>query len=131
MYELTFLVNPNISSGELTSLLKQLKDFILRYDGEIIKDFSSQKINLAYAVKKLRQAYLIVIDFDLEKNKIEALKNYIKDSKSILRHLLITKKPIKIQAIRIKPIKPRVETKAKTKVKIEELDKRLEEILEE
>jgi len=131
MYELTFLVNPNISSAELTDVLKQLKDFILRYDGEIIKDFSSQKINLAYPVKKLKQAYLVVIDFELGKDKIETLKNYIKDLKAILRHLLITKKQIKIKPARFKPIKPKTEIKPKTKIKIEELDKRLEEILEE
>jgi small subunit ribosomal protein S6 len=139
MYELTFLVNPNVSDEELNELINQLRDYVSRSEGQVIKDFSTQKIHLAYPVKKLRQAFLVTVDFDVPKDKIEPLKNHIKTIKSILRHLVITKYPIKILPPKIKParIKTTValdatkDTATKPKVKIEELDKKLEELLEE
>jgi ribosomal protein S6 len=134
MYELTFLINPNISKEELEDVFAQLKDRIIRSNGQITKDFSSQKIALAYPVKKLRQAYLVSLDFDVERDKIETIKAHLKDTRAVLRHLLITKHLVKIKPKKIKPLKPRPLTIApqpKTKVKIEELDKKLEEILEE
>jgi ribosomal protein S6 len=138
MYELTFLVNPNVSNEELAELTAQLKDYVSRSEGQMIKDFSNQKIQLAYPVKKLRQAFLVTADFDVPKDKIEPLKNHIKEIKSILRHLIITKRPIKILPPKIKAAKPKAavtagakEATTKPKVKIEELDKKLEELLEE
>ncbi len=134
MYELTFLINPNISKEELEDILTQLKDRIARSGGQIIKDSFTQKIALAYPVKKLRQAYLVSLDFDVERDKIETIKTHLKDTKAVLRHLIITKHPVKIKPKKIKPLKPKTIITAaqpKTKVKIEELDKKLEEILEE
>jgi ribosomal protein S6 len=138
MYELTFLVNPNVPDEELNELINQLRDYVSRSEGRMIKDFSTQKIQLAYPVKKLRQAFLVTADFEVPKDKIEPLKSHIKDIKNILRHLVITKHPIKILPPKIKPIRPKTTVTAeakdaasKPKVKIEELDKKLEELLEE
>ena len=131
MYELSFLVNPNVSEEELAEVIKQLKDAITRSGGQITKDFFHKKIHLAYPVKKLRQAFLVYVDFELERDKIESIKNQIKGIKNIIRHLIITKRPerIKRPSLRKAP-KPKTKPRTKEKVKIEELDKKLEEILE-
>lgn len=129
LYETTFLVNPNITHDDLDYLLKQIKDTITRAGGEIVKDFSGKKIVLAYPIKKLKQAYLYSVDFELERDKINTIKNQLKDFKPILRHLIITKR-IKKPVV-LEPPKPKPKTKPKPKVKIEELDKKIEEILEE
>lgn len=131
MYELSFLINPNVSEEELSDIIKRLKDAISRSGGQIIKDFFHKRIHLAYPVKKLRQAFLVYVDFELERDKIESIKNQIKDIKNIIRHLIIIKHPEKIKPIRAKKaFKPKAKPKTKEKIKIEELDKKLEEILE-
>ena len=132
LYEVSFLVNPNISQDDLDYLLKQIKDTINRLGGKIVKDFSGKKIALAYPIKKLKQAYLYSVDFEVEPSKINEIKYHITESKPILRHLIITKRVVKPKPIiaKIPKIKPK-KVKPKEKIKIEELDKRLEEILEE
>ena len=131
MYELTFLVNPNISEADFANVVKQLKDFIARTGGQITKDFFSRKIYLAYPIKKIKQAFLVSVEFKTDRDKIESIKQQIKDIKSIIRHLVITKYPEKIKPVSVKAKRPKIKTKAKEKIKIEELDKKLEEILEE
>ena len=131
MYELSFLVNPNVSEGELTEIIKQLKDAIVRSGGRIIKDFFYKRIYLAYPIKKIKQAFLVSVEFKAGRDKIESIKQQVKDIKSIIRHLVITKYPEKIKPVSVKAKRPKIKTKAKEKIKIEELDKKLEEILEE
>jgi small subunit ribosomal protein S6 len=130
MYELTFLVNPNISEEDLADVIKQLRDSITRAEGKITKDFFSKRINLAYPVKKLRQAFFITVEFEINRDKLDSVKTQVDSIKSIIRHLIITKLPLKITAKKIKPLKTKTRTKVKEKIKIEELDKKLEEILE-
>jgi len=130
MYELTFLANPNISEEDLGNIVAQLKDAITRAEGKITKDFFSKRINLAYPVKKLRQAFFITVEFELERNKLDSIRTQVNSIKSIIRRLIITKLPTKIKAKKIKPLKTKIKTKAKEKIKIEELDRKLEEILE-
>lgn len=133
MYELTFLVNPNTSQEDLADILKQLKDKIIRSEGQIIKDFNVQQMNLAYPIKKLKQAYLVSIDFNVERDRIDSIKTQITDTKAVIRHLIITKQPAKFKPAKIKIPKRKVPVpgQPKTRVKMEELDKKLEEILEE
>lgn len=130
MYELTFLVNPNISEKDLADVINQLRDAIARAAGKITKDFFSKRINLAYPVKKLRQAFFITVEFEIDRDKVDSVKIQINSIKSIIRHLIITKLPVKITAKKVKPLKTKIKTKVKEKIKIEELDKKLEEILE-
>lgn len=132
LYEATFLVNPNVTRDDLDYLLQQIKDAITRLGGKIVKDFNGKKIVLAYPIKKLKQAYLYTVDFDMEPVKINEVKYQMKETKAILRHLLITKrvakpKPLVARMLKVKPKK----VKPKEKIKIEELDKKLEELLEE
>ncbi|KKR03847.1 MAG: hypothetical protein UT31_C0008G0002 [Parcubacteria group bacterium GW2011_GWF2_39_13b] len=130
MYELTFLVNPNINEEDLADVIKQLRDAVNRAEGKITKDFFSKRINLAYPVKKLRQAFLITVEFEMNRDKIDSIKARLNDIKSIIRNLLITKIPQKIKPKAAKPLKIKTKSRPKEKIKIEELDKKLEEILE-
>src|SRR3989339_1933371 len=74
MYELTFLVNPNISEEDLADVVKQLRDSIARAEGKITKDFFRKRINLAYPVKKLRQAFFITVEFEIDRDKLDSVR---------------------------------------------------------
>lgn len=133
MYELTFITNSGLSEGDLHNLISDIKNAITsRLNGKIIKEFFTKKIALAYPIKKNRQGFLVSVDFDLEKDKIDTLKNIVRESPQILRHLLIIKKLAKAKTIKAKVAKPKTAKPKipKEKIKTEDLDKRLEEILE-
>jgi small subunit ribosomal protein S6 len=133
MYELTFIASPNLSEEDLKNLITELKNTITsKLGGNITKDFFSKKIALAYPIKKIKQGFLVSVDFELEKGKAESFKNAVKSSSQIIRHLIITKHPPKIAPLKAKPLKPKmIKPKIpKEKIKMEDIDKQIEEILE-
>ena len=74
----------------------------------------------------------------MEPEKIDELNSFLRSNNDILRHMIINQAELRTEKVSKKParIKPAVseaalgETKPKTgKVKIEELDKKLEELL--
>jgi ribosomal protein S6 len=131
-YELSFLT-PNLSSQERDELFQKIEEEIKSLDGEIEEKFIEKKL-FAYLVKKQREGFLGVINFSIEKNKIKELCNFLELNKNILREMIEKKErpveALKTERRRRKPYpavkKPPIK---KEKVKIEELDKKLEEIL--
>lgn len=141
MYELTYIINPNLSEQDVAAQTDKVRSFINEMAGEIKTEKLWEKRRLAYPIKKQGFGYYVTTEFNIEPQNIIELDKKIKLEQNILRHLLITKEEIKEPHRRImlpKParekigIGPRPETAPpEEKVKIEELDKKLEEILEE
>lgn len=130
MHELTFIADPGLSEENLAGLIKKIKEFIETREGRIVKDFVTKKTRLSYPVKKQTNGLLCSVDFELERGNIEALAKEIKEDKNILRHIIVNKEVIRPKPLTLKPAKIQPKSK-QTKIKIEELDKKLEEILQE
>lgn len=126
-YALSFLT-PYLDSKERAKLLKEILDKIKKLDGKIEDKFIEKKI-FAYPVKKNLEGFLGQIIFSIEKVKLKNFEEFLKSEKNIIRGIIERKKkvPEKLEAKRKKP--PFKKTLKKEKVKIEELDKKLEEIL--
>ena len=140
MYELTFILSPILDEAGLTSAMKEVKDKIVELEGEIKKEKMSEKKKLAYPVKKQIFGFYSTIEFSAEPEKIGDLRNFIKGNPSILRSIIITfEEKKREEAPRQKKIKEELPSAFKSaefkpekeKIKIEELNKKLEEILEE
>jgi len=87
---------------------------------------------LAYPIKKQEDAYLAVMTFQLDPEKLAGFEKKLKAGGQIIRYLLLVKKPIKvIKAIRRKLIseKPLLTQPQEKKVELKEIEKKLEEIL--
>jgi ribosomal protein S6 len=130
MRELTFIANSNLSGEDLANLIKKTKEFIEKHEGYIVHDFSTKKIRLAYPIKKQAGGLLCSLDFELERGNISEFAKEIRENKNILRHIIINKELTKPKPPTLKPIKIQPKSK-QAKIKIEELDKKLEEILQE
>lgn len=130
LYEFTYLIYPNLSREEINSLEDRINSFIKEGKGTIVKSSSVVKKTLAYPIKKIREAFLANLIFNLESEKVESLEKKIKSEKRIIRYLLLKKK---VSKKIITPYRLRVKTKIKTKpkVELEEIEKKLEEILGE
>lgn len=141
MYELTYIVNPNLSKDQVAAQIDKVRSFINELTGEVKNEKLWEKRRLAYPIKKQGFGFYITAEFNIEPQNIIELDKKIKLEQNILRHLLITKEEIKeVHRRIILPKLPREkigigrrpEIQApEEKVKIEELDKKLEEILEE
>ena len=127
-YELTYLISNELSEKEANSLSIEINSLIQEKQGILEKTGVILKKQLAYPVKKKTAAYLASIDFKINSEKLGEIKKQIESNSKILRYLLLTKElPEKVTATLIK--KPRKTIKPKAKLK--EIEKKLEEILNE
>ncbi len=133
-YELAYLISANLSSEEIRVLQEKINSFI-QEGGEKENKFSSPEIKnpikktLAYPVKKEKEAYFAVLNFNLNSEKIIDLEKKLKNEKAILRYLILVKPPFKEK--KITRLKPPLLVKSKQKVELKEIEKKLEEILGE
>ena len=134
MYELTYIISP--LSIDANAAATKVRDFIMQnLGGEVKKEYLGEKKKLSYPIKKQSSGTYVSVEFVAESEKMDDLKKFLDMNADILRHLLLTQKvgrPAKRPA-RIKPATtaiPAEEISAKAeKVGIEELDKKLEELL--
>ncbi|MBU1102119.1 30S ribosomal protein S6 [Patescibacteria group bacterium] len=137
MYELIFITDSLAGSIDNEAIGK-VRSLIGNLGGGIKKEEIREKQKLAYPVKKRLAGCYVVFEFEMETEKIAELQNQLRQDSSILRFLIINKKGVKPEPTRSRPSRAKVtaasmpagEDKGE-KVKIEELDKKLEEILKE
>jgi len=154
-YQLTCLLLPSLDQGKIDEIIQKIKKLITTENGSISETTEPIKKNLAYPIKKHLEAFYWSSSFLLSDQMINNFRQQLDLEKNILRYLINIKKaeadPIKIETIKKplnemidkieplkemplggmakKPIKEEISSDTKKKVKIEELDKKLEEIL--
>jgi|SRR3989339_332920 len=138
MYELTYIISLLSAEGETSAIAEKVRAQIKELGGEAKKEYISEKKKLAFEIKKQNQGFYATVVFEMEPEKIDELNSFLRSNNDILRHMIINQAELRTEKVSKKParIKPAVseavlgETKPKTgKVKIEELDKKLEELL--
>ncbi len=134
MYELTYIVNPLVLDANAAAA--KVRDFITaNLSGEVKKEYVGEKKKLSYPIKKQASGAYVIVEFMAESEKMDDLKKFLDLDNDILRHLLLTQQPGRPakRPARVKPTgvsRPAEEIAHKgEKVKIEELDKKLEELL--
>ncbi len=143
-YELTYNIDGLLEESEAKNLKEKISSFILESEGMIIKDLSVfKRVKLGYPIKKSSQAFFFALEFQLAPEKIIEVDKKLKAEKDILRYALFIKKPYKegklprrrpAKTITSKSISSKTTLGAKTsepKVELKEIDKKLEEILNE
>lgn len=155
-YELLYIIPfTKHTEEEINPVINKISELIKGYGGENLKRALIGRKKLSYVIKQQRQGYYISEEFDLAKEKFSTLDRELRFNEDVLRHLIIKKRQktteeIKTEekikskiekeeeekikeAIKEKDEAAKSETKkpevGKGKVSLEELDKKLEEIL--
>ncbi|MDD5606553.1 MAG: 30S ribosomal protein S6 [Candidatus Pacebacteria bacterium] len=125
-YELTYLALISLTPEELEEIQTNIEKLV-----KLEKKEKPIKKPLAYLIKGENQAFLVSVFFNAE--SITELREYVKKEKRILRHLLIKTKPYKEEKKRReKPKKSSIfRSSEKSKVELSEIDKKIEEILQD
>lgn len=148
-YELVYLVSATYAEDELVPIKDKVRAAIQKNGGQITTEENLGKKKLAYPVQKVRHGYYLLAEFDLEPEALKKLNNDLKLTGEVLRHLVVTKdlrpaslKPLRMPRpetkpeIKIQPFKEELAAKTpstepvREKVSLEELDKKLDKILE-
>jgi len=139
-YELSYLISPELSESEINDLSQKVLGFIEEEKGKIDKKQEPIKKKLGYPIKNKKEAFLVCLDFSSDPEKITDLEKKIRTESQILRHIVIIKEKIKEIPFkhRFKPIvdlpeagQPAADQSRVGKVELKEIDKKIEEILNE
>ncbi|MFA6304239.1 MAG: 30S ribosomal protein S6 [Patescibacteria group bacterium] len=151
-YELTLIINATASENEHPAILAEVKNLLEKNSAQNIRVLDLGRKKLAYAIKNLKHGFYFSYEFDLIPASLTAIDNALKLNKNVLRHLVIKKKvktaaeiarqeKIKSGKIREEVVKKEAEKEeirqaqpvktAKPKISLEDLDKKLDELLDE
>ncbi len=148
-YELLYLISANYTAEELQPIIDRVTHLIKTAGGEITKDDNLGKLKLAYPIKHNFHGYYILNEFNLRPLNLKKLEESLKLDSDILRHLVAKKKIKTAQELeeerlaQERQLRAREEELAKEepkptetptpakgkKLSLEELDKKLDEIL--
>jgi small subunit ribosomal protein S6 len=136
-YELSYLINPELSEEEVKTLSEKVSTYIQEAKGILDMAEIPVKKRLGYPIKEKRTAYFIATKFHLEDGNLETLEKNLKAESQILRFIIVGLKPMKItgkieKTTRAEEIKNNLKSDTvPKKVELKEIEKKLEEILGE
>lgn len=152
-YELLYIVPAQFTEDELTPVKQKVREVIEKAGGKISLEDNLGKKKLAYPIKKMFQGYYLLNHFEMESSGIEAFEKDLRLTDHVLRHMVVHYEPkaaMKLEDIKagisafgeeeprreerkVTPPppqeKPKELTEEEKKVNLEELDKKLDEIL--
>ncbi|MBL8029920.1 MAG: 30S ribosomal protein S6 [Candidatus Doudnabacteria bacterium] len=156
-YELMYLLGSTVADTEVPAVTQRVLKHIEDFGGSEVSEQQLGKKKLAYPIKKTRNGFYVVVNFDIEANKVNELDARIRTQEhEIIRYILVnqdehlrrlsrdkvaqaklTQKPEVTEEVVAKaaPIE-KVAKEEKPSIKIEEiddaaLDKKIEEALTE
>ena len=148
-YELCLIIPGSTAEDKHPEILESVKKLLEKNKAQITHTEELGRKKLAYAIKNLRHGFYFIFGFDLLPKSLTAIEKEFKLNSDILRFLIIKKKvktaediaqeeKIKTKKIKAEMKKQEVEEKekkkvkpTKTKVSLEDLDKKLDELLDE
>ena len=128
-YDLTYLISPELNETGAQEFTQKLTAFLQEQGAVFDKSGGPNKLDLAYLIQKHPTAYLHWLTFFVKKEKIQATEKYLKEQKQILRFLLLRELPPGSRKERTARGPRKTEVK-RDKVKLEDVEKKLEELLD-
>ncbi|HEX6547263.1 MAG TPA: 30S ribosomal protein S6 [Candidatus Dormibacteraeota bacterium] len=107
-YEILFIVRPELDEEQVNASVKSVEDLIRNLGGEVQRTDLWGRRRLAYEVSHLREGHYVLVEFELESDRIEDLKNSLKISETVFR-FLVTRRPEKASRAAEPPSRARTE----------------------
>lgn len=130
-YEIIYLSSKKIGDDKTRKIVNSI---ITKEGGKIIEESTLPKEKFAYPVKKQVGGSFLMANFIIEPQEIEKIDKKLKLQKEILRFMITAKKEIKERMVLPKKEKKKAFQKRdfkEKKVELEEIDKKIDEILKE
>lgn len=147
-YELLYIIPNKFTDEEIKPITEKINGLIKSAGGTISREEVLGKKKLAFPIKQFYHGYYILNYFNAEPKALNKLNKDLKLTDEVLRHIIVNKvtitpitipqpgereeaKPTKAPEEKISEIEIEKKERAdKKKVSIEELDKKLDEILD-
>ncbi len=149
-YELTYIINPELSFEEAEAKAKEIESLIKNKEGVVLKQTNIGAKTLAYPIKKSASGFFGVFEFEMEPELLKEFKEAIMKDEKIMRQMIVIKKAPKAvkerkpriklaEATKLEKQAPKEETSKTTlgkekeegKIKLQDIEQKLEELLGE
>ena len=142
-YELTYLAPPESTEEELKALQDKLTASIQDKKGTVVEYQKAFRKKLYYPVKKKDVAYVTTVIFEIDPEGLKTLEKELKENPLVLRSLTVQFRVIKPQPLRVRRRLPRevveekkeeetpVVKKERTKAELNQIEEKLDEILQQ
>ncbi|MDP2926918.1 MAG: 30S ribosomal protein S6 [bacterium] len=131
-YELSYLISPRLSDEGASDILRQVNNAIQEKEGVVFDSQLPRKFSLAYTIQKENEAWLQITYFSLEPAQLAEVEKKLRETKEIFRSLILKRKPVKMTPL-MQPLTEKIKSiealEPSQKVDLEEIEKKLEEIL--
>jgi small subunit ribosomal protein S6 len=89
-YELMYILASSVSDTDVPTVTNQVLQFIQDFGGQNVVENQLGKKKLAYPVKKTRNGYYTVVQFDMDGTKVNTFEAKIRTQTStVIRHILV------------------------------------------
>ena len=137
-YQLVCLISGTLLEEELDTLLGKINGFITEEEGRVNKTEKVKNTKFGYPIKKEERGHRLSFEFFLPAQRLDSLRRKLSSEQQILRFLLLNKILPRKTSTSIKT-KRRLPQKRKElkeisdskKVALKEIDKKIDEILNE
>ncbi|MEY4744665.1 MAG: hypothetical protein RL272_610 [Candidatus Parcubacteria bacterium] len=147
-YELLYIIAAKYTDAEVEALMEKIKGLIASAGGSVTEMHNLGRRKLAYPISHVRNGNYVLTYFEAEPSALAKLNEMFRLSADILRHLIVARSPYltkipsfaELTEIRTDGEEPRPRPMApiqqapvipQAPVTMEELDKKLDEILTE
>ncbi|HID30589.1 MAG TPA: 30S ribosomal protein S6 [Desulfobacterales bacterium] len=88
-YELTVIIHPDLDEEEMRGVVEKITQVITSHKGQVMETALWGKRKLAYPIRKLREGYYVVMQTQMERERLGELERILKLSEEVLRYLLV------------------------------------------
>jgi len=89
-YETVFIVSPEVAEEGIKGLIQKFSE-IINNDGKVLEVQEMGKKKLAYEIKKNKEGYYVVINFEAKPEVIKELERVYRITDDVIKFLTINK----------------------------------------
>lgn len=142
-----YIVPNKYTEEEVKNIAKNIGETITKQGGKTLKSSDYGKLKLAYPIKGCQRGYYEYVEFEMEPKNVANLDKAMRLNLDIARHLVVSyeegsreahvsdnKKKVIVKKDTVtlteEVTKPKADNKDKEKIQLEDLDKKLNEIID-
>jgi len=92
-YELGFILNPEVSEEQNSSILERIQQIVNNHDGQVVRINQWGRRRLAYPIQHQRDGFYVFFDMILTPETVSELDRNLKVTEEVLRHIIIRRDP--------------------------------------
>ena len=94
-YELLLMVKPNIDSEEVQNVVNKISDAVSALKGKVAHTDMRGRKKLAYDINNFRDAYMVILNVELDESKVSEFKRQLKLNDNIMRMMFMELSKVK------------------------------------